>query len=276
VDTWVSTRGGAPYQLKESFEQVVDRAAGARVLTQVSTGADGQEQQRTSAAVAGLRYLLSTADQACQVSMLEDSSAPVFEPVGMLPLLEGALAAGEETVNGVAARVYSFDALALNAGPEAQASGKLWAAVDGGWLVRYELSLRSDKLFGEGISGEQTWLYDLREINTAVVSLPERCPQAMVDLPLPDGAQVSSSLPNFLQFSAAQSSADLAAFYENALDAQYWVKQGETLVSAAGTRLVFSRAVQDKEQMAVITIQNQAGGARVTIYQLLTDAFPVQ
>jgi hypothetical protein len=221
-----------------------------------------------------VKYAQAGPDQPCQASRAAASQPNLFEPARMLPHFLGANAAGEETVGGVNTNVYTFDHLALGVSDGAIASGKVWIAQHGGWVVRYELSLKSDAVFGEGISGEQRWSYQISEVGTAQALLPESCPQVAADLPVPPDAKNLNHMPGSLKFTTGITNAAVGEFYADHLLGLGWTQQADPIETAGGTRWMYSFPAGEQEWVVLITIQPHDGEQRVTIYKLLTDPPP--
>lgn len=115
-----------------------------------------------------------------------------------------------ETVNGVLTDRYTLDQETISQFGAAGATvekADLWVARDGGYLVRYDLTLKitsstSPWSGGPGIAapmaeGTIAYNWSLEDINKATITLPSACGGQTVgiDLPLPPGAQVSTALP---------------------------------------------------------------------------------
>jgi hypothetical protein len=274
--SFVGTLNGQPYQVEQVYEQVVDRAQDAWLLNQTTVDASGGRADTFSGLVSGIKYA-AVADHPCSASKAAAAQWDVFEPARILPGSMGAREAGQETVDGVAAQVYELDAAALGVSEEdASASGKMWIASQGGWVIQYELRLVSDVVFGEGISGEQTWSYRISEVGTAELRLPESCPQVRVSLPVPANAENEMRLPGSLTYTTQLSTAEVGEFYLVQLSEQGWLQHGDPVETSGGIRWLFSIPVEEgKEWVAAITIEAADGGQQVTIYQLMLDAPPL-
>lgn len=271
------TQGGQPYHVEKTYEQMIDREQSAWLLTEKNLLADGAAAETFTGLIGSVKYMQAAPDQPCQPSSAAAEQPALFDPAQALPPFWGGSEAGEESVGEIPTKVYTFEQLALGVGEEGVASGKVWIAQNGGWVVKYELSLISSTIFGEGISGEQRWTYQISEPGTAQIALPESCPVVANDLPLPDDAAGVIQLPGAVKFRTALSAADLGAFYTERLTAQGWTQQGDPVETEGGTRWLFSLPAGDQERVAVITAQaGDGGGLKVSVYTLQMAAASAQ
>jgi hypothetical protein len=268
------TNAGQLYTLEKVFEQTIDREQDGWLLKLNALDAAGQNSETLAGRLGTIKYAQAGPDQPCQASSAAANQANLFEPARMLPHFLGASEAGEEMIGAVNTRVYTFDQSALGIAEGATANGKVWIAQPGNWIVRYELSLKSDIVFGEGITGEQRWNYQISEVGTAKAVLPNTCPQVVVDLPVPDGAKDLSHLPGSLKFKTEMDSSAVGDFYMNHLLNQDWTQQGDPVETSGGTRWLYSTPAGDQEWVVVITVQKRGDGQHVTIYKLLAEPPP--
>lgn len=268
------TQQGNPYVVKETYRLSVDRDQDVRFLTIESTDAAGNTVNKFTGIAGAVRYTQGAADQPCYAGLASTDQQAIFEPARMLPHLLGAEEAGQEVVGSTNAAVYQFDRLALGVGEEATAVGKVWIAQEGGWVVKYELSLQSDVVFGDGISGEQRWSYEVSDVGTAETLLPEACPSVLGDFPMPQESSGITRLPGKLQYQVNMTADALAAFYEEQLLAQGWTKQGDAVPASGGARWLYSKPVDGKELVTLITALPEGDKLTVTILQVTTDPPP--
>lgn len=185
-----------------------------------------------------------------------------------LPTLVGAEDAGEETVNGIAAKHYTFDERALGLTDGAKAVGEVWVAAEGGYIVKYTLRLEgaADQL-GPGVEGVQTWEYQLSDPNALTApDLPAGCTswQSAQAAPLPPEAVDVVRLPGFIEFSAPLSVEQVAAFYQGQAESLAWTAvdstpvQGETVLNFRGA----------EGGLVSIRIQPQAEGTKTSVQWL--------
>lgn len=265
---FAGSQKGQAYNRQKTFNLIVDRNQDALVLLQTSTDETSTPSELLTAQIGPVRYEQAGPDADCQVGLAAESSAPLFEPAHALPHLTGATEAGQETVNGVPAVVYQFDQRTLGLDGEGTAAGKVWIAQDGGWVVKYELSLSSDVVFGEGMSGEQRWSYEVSEVGQAQALLPGSCPQPLADFPVPDDATEVVRSPGQVRFNTGLAEADLGAFYAEQLPALGWSPMDAPPESSGQIRWAYTLAGEQSQQIALIRARPGEGSLQVTIFQV--------
>ena len=262
------TRDGQPYQTSKAYTLIVQRDPAARVLVEESTRPDGSDSYRLFANLASVAYRQESVDGPCQASLV-DANGPgqLFEPASLLPHLSGAETTGEQSLEGAAAQGLQFDNRAL--GVDGEAEGTAFTAEDGGYLVKYSLKLTAgEEVFGAGVQGEQTWEYTLTQPGTAAFELPEACPQDTIEMAaLPDAENVLR-LPGYLQYFTQQEASSVSEFYAEQLAAGGWQLAGDPVETSGGTRWLFLRPVEEKEQTALLTTRPGEEGLEVTLVVL--------
>lgn len=113
-----------------------------------------------------------------------------------------------ETVNGILTDRYTLDQETINQFGATVEKADLWVARDGGYLVKYDLTIKVtsntagwSEMLGGGVQvSEGTIVYNwsLEDINKTTITLPAACSGQTVgvDLPLPSGTQVDMAMPN--------------------------------------------------------------------------------
>jgi len=264
IYTFAGTRNGQPEHWSKTYIMQVSRDPAARQLTITTTGTVSATDVLFLAEVEGVAYeRQGHAD--CVARVLAPGEAPSagLEPAGLLGSVIGADKAGSETVNGVPAGHYTFDERALGAQGFAKATGELWLASPGGFLVKYRLTTQGDaKLFGPGLDGTLTWDYELTGANQPLALLvPPDCPLGLVPAPrLPDAAHVHD-LPGLLTYDTAASVADTAAFYQQQLPGLGWASLNAPSIHDASTLLDYTQA----GQTLTLVLTASAGGTNVAI-----------
>jgi len=132
----------------------------------------------------------------CQVSGGEAEFTPVSETARVLgdlmsqvvsfhPLIENPVLVGEETVNGVPVRSYTFELTSLGASTDVEVSradGRYSIATDGDYLVRYGLDLELRTGAADDPQAESSTFHidlSLEDINQPVaIVFPEACQEA--------------------------------------------------------------------------------------------------
>lgn len=270
------TRDSQPYHIEKAYTMLHSSADSARLLTDSISLADGSIENVFSGSLGTVRYSKSAADQPCLAGMMGMKS-PLFDIANQLPRLLGAEAAGQETVDGIAADFYTFDQRAIGAGEAATATGKVWVAQQGGYVVKYELAMQSEIVFGPGITGEQRWEYTLNQQPPALAEvLPADCPLPLTGVPTMSDATNVTILPGEIRYQTASTKDDIAAFYAEQLAAEGYQPQGEAVETGGGTRWLFGKQEADRAFVMLLTVKPADSGSEVRVTRILTDAPPAQ
>jgi hypothetical protein len=251
----------------DSYSLAVWKAEKAAFETVDSWNDDGQEIFLTLGTVDKAGYALLGGNTGCQ-TFWDDTNIKVdagnLSPL-LYPLKSGS-AAGDETVNGIAAHAYSInsDFLGLN---DVKASGKVWMAVSGGYLVKYHVELSGGtSLFGEGATGTRTVDFELSEVNSgAPVSYPGDCLPVLTDIPATDDAQDVQRMPGNLRYSSGSSPDQVQSFYEKYFSGQKWIELDQSPLPEGGKDILFTNAQAGRQ--ALLSLQSQGRG---TIVRVLT------
>jgi hypothetical protein len=212
-------------------------------LTWIETGEQGM---LFFGSVGGIHYSQPSPDETCFAYSQEAASSEsgFAYQLAALPPISGATFASEEEINGVQAKRYTFDERAIGFTSPARAQGEVWVASSGGYVLRYVLSLEApDSQLGPGVSGVQTWSYEVSEVDTGTTSLPESClllqentgPAA--DLPRMDGAAQVHQQPGYQVYQVQASIEDAVAFYREQAESLGWTA-GEPVQFDAATRMI--------------------------------------
>jgi hypothetical protein len=260
------TRAGAVAAWTKTVVMLAAREPRERQLSIEKQGDVADPSPVWLAEAGGVAYALG-GDGGCTASVLSPdySAAGALEPAGMLTGVLGAAEAGVEDVNGVAANHYTFDERALGQLGLAKATGEVWVAAEGGYVVRYVATTTGDAdTFGDGLAGTLSMVYELTGITgqPAVIEAPASCPAGLVDAPrLPDAAELQNT-PGLLVYATGASLADAAAFYLAELPARGWVLDGD-LASAGSVapeqRTVLLEFGRLGERLMVIASAGAAG-----------------
>lgn len=180
---------------------------------------------------------------AAKAGEVNGTLAQSWEPAGFLDSVIGADEAGSEIVNEVASNHYTFDESAQGrAGIEA--TGELWLASEGGYLVRYTLMTTAGAdYFGEGIEGVLSWDYQLSDVNQPVViEIPDDCPPPLLDIVvMPDAADVVR-MPGSMSYTTPSTVQEVAAFYEEQARALGGQVANPPLISESSTPFIGTSA----------------------------------
>lgn len=220
------TLDGQPHSSSTKVDYTYVRDPFKELSLLETTDQDGQPLQVMSGKF-GKTYLLRTGvDGQCQSVLdesLEENMKPV-DPAALLPPVYGAEEVGPETINGVEAMHYKFDERSLRQYGQGKASGSVWVAAQGGWVVRYELEIDApDGVLGESLQGKQTWTYDLTDAGSLeTIDLPEGCRHVLVVIDSTPGAQNVIRMPGYLSYTTQESRDEIKAFYEDTLVGRTW------------------------------------------------------
>ena len=170
-----------------------------------------------------------------------------FDPAETLDLpKKGRRSQEPETINGIPSHHYSFTEEDV---PDEEfefenLQGDIWIAVDGGYVVKYEISATGqtkgdmEDLFQ---AGSMNIRYELLEVNTDfTITLPEEAQNVQIpgmgssaeggagaDLPVFDDAEEVTSIAGFLNYYTQSDIDTLVKFYREELDAQGWQEEAD-------------------------------------------------
>lgn len=233
---------------------------------------DGQPLNVLSAVIGKSYFLRTGADGLCESifdESLDENMKPV-EPVRLLPLVYGAEEVGPENVNGIDAVHYKFDERSLRQYGQAKASGSVWVAAQGGWVVRYELTVDAPvDVLGVGMQGKQTWVYNVTDAGgLETIELPEGCQYVLVVINSTPGAQNVVRMPGYLSFTTQESREEILAFYQENLEGQGWEKLDVYEEGGEDEVLVYRYASETYLSTAAVTLSSAETGTEVTVHMV--------
>jgi len=226
---------------------------------------NGSRWTMTAGQVDKAGYFLLDKELGCQVFWDEENiQVSDGDFLAYLYPLDLGQAAGNETINGIASRVYPInsDSLGLDG---VEANGKVWLAVDGGFLVKYSLELTGgEALFGKGTTGTLTIEYELSEVNDgSSVEYPPGCSPVLLDIPAMENAQEVQRLPGWLSYRSTSSPSEIQGFYETFFSSQEWSKTNVITGEDSGLELFFSRESDVRE--AVVSLRTDGSSTLVDV-----------
>lgn len=241
--TGVAELDGYRATLAESFEGTADgkavtwwmattraetRNPTAREIAVDSSG-EGAPVQPSRAWLAGGVAYASFGGGACAVSSDPSAAGAAGELVNRLPPVLGAVGSGTEQVNGADAGRATFDGTAIGLGKAGTASGTIWVAPQGGYVVRYELTIKAGAdFFGPGIEGTWTARYDLKDVGAVgSIAPPAACGSGPVEAPVMDGAADVLRSSGLLTYDVSAGLDAVKTFYESRADGLGWVSAHE-------------------------------------------------
>jgi hypothetical protein len=218
-------------------------------------------------------YMISADEQGkeqCAAFSSGDQSNPqdtLFKPSDFLDgVTDARLVKKGETVNGVKADHYTFDQTNMPSSGYTAASGDLWIAQDGGYMVKYVgKSTGSSSIFAAGKDvGEITWDYNLTDINAITeIKPPENCaaPGLSSDIPMPPNTTVDSSFSGLTTLKSTDDTKTVADFYRSTMPSQGWKIDSD---NALGDMVMLSLTKADR-QLSIVITKEDAGGTSIII-----------
>ncbi len=232
--------------------------------------------------VAGTHFLQSDSDVPCSSLVdSQDTEPSTFgNPWQELPAVYGAELVGSETLNGFETNHYTFDQRAIRWAADTTAQGDVWVTQDGGFLVRYRLTMQVPLgVLSAVSSGEQTWQFDLTALPEDAVLLPEGCAPVLTDFVLLPDAADTLRMPGFLSYVTSSDQATAMQFYRQELAAAGWEEQDAFNANPERTVLFFVRPILEGEtvtmqEIATITLRPATVGFKVEVHLLRTEVLP--
>jgi len=258
------TRGGNAEKWSKTYTMLAAKDPQARQWT-IEKSRNGSNLESVFVAeIDGLDYE-RRGENACTATALREGNtlSERLEPTAFLSPVIGAEEAGTDRVNEVAANRYTFDQRALGEQDLTEATGEMWVASEGGYIVRYLLTRKAGTdYFGEGIEGTITLSYELTNPNQPVtIELPDDCPPGFVDAPLLPDASNTSNIPGVLSYDTSSSIAEASDFYGQNIPVLGWQAQGEPAITDTIAILTYQQA----DQLMMIIIKPGDAGAKVRI-----------
>lgn len=212
----------------------------------------------------------------------ENPFTSMMQPSQFLNNLDKTKYEGQETINGIRTRHYSFDESAMTGTDLTDiqdAEGHIYIAEDGDFLVRMTLDATGKvDLFDQGLTddGQMHIEVNLTDVDVPIeAAIPEACVTeggttggANSDFPMLENATEVTSFAGVLSYQTTSSMEDILAFYDDALTAEGWVKDEEGSFVSSGSALV--NYTQDGVTLNLTISPNEQGSGNYVI--LLSDA----
>lgn len=273
----IGTLDGTPYEKHTILE--LRRSEGQVDFARSLSGTEDPDSLFRLLTTDQVVYRWFSADLGCQGEVGAPDAGEMLDPASLLPALTGASQVGKETVNQVPTIHYTFTQAEMNiAEPKLTASGEIWVAEQGGYIVKYLLTIQPVSQPGkEELQATQEWSYELSQINALThIDLPQDCMAVPLDLPsMPDAREVnrSSGLLSYITESTASEVIDL---YVKALPALGWTTTDQ--IPTGEVKLPFVFTFKSGEDRLSVNIDNsdQSGlDVDLAIYRL-TAPLPTQ
>jgi hypothetical protein len=267
--TFDGTRDGNAEKWSKTYTMLASKDPQARQWTIEKSRNASDPTSVFMAELGGLDYE-RRGEKACTATTIQEGNTLTdrLEPALFLSPVIGAEEAGTDRVNDVAAKRYTFDQRALGEQDLTEATGEMWVASEGGYIVRYLLTRKAGtEYFGEGIEGTMILNYELTGPNQPVtIELPDDCPPGFVDAPLLSDATNISKSPGVLSYDTPSSIAEAADFYEQNIPGLGWQTQGEPAVTDAAAILMYQQ--DDKLMMIIIKPGDTGTKVRIMVSKL--------
>jgi hypothetical protein len=178
--------------------------------------------------------------------------AGMIDPEDMLDNTCGWRDAGTSEYSGIGARYWTLSEDDLKAcmqgeeftdmGEITDASGELYVAEEGNYIVYMELTLEGSNLIMGTGSGEEAvdqgridFTYEMTDVNVPItIELPAEASgsgQLPEDIPVPDGAEEVSFMFGMITFNSASTPAEVADFYQAQMPLNGWSESSVSEVS---------------------------------------------
>jgi hypothetical protein len=211
-------------------------------------------------------YYQTAAGRECRGALDGDPQSVIIDPAAMLPVVGGVQPDRTDTVNGIQAAHYRIDGVSLGLAPErGTASGELWIAEPGGYVVKYDLEILPPPApTGVGLEAHQTIHYEIRRANQVTgIGLPAECVPILTGIPLlPDAAGVQHRSA-YVSYITRIEPSGVVDFYNRELAALGWQMDAPPEDEPGQPRYY-----KDKTSLDIV-LDPEEGGWRVTI--LFTD-----
>jgi hypothetical protein len=210
------------------------------------------------------------------------AEAGTIDPEDMLDDTCGWRDAGRSEYNGVSAHYWTLSADDLKAcmaaeaftdmGEITDASGELYVAEDGNYIIYMELTLEGSNLvMGMGSEEEEVdqgridFTYEMTDVNEPItIELPEEASssgQLPEDIPVPEDAEEVSFMFGMITFNSASSPAELADYYQTQMPLNGWSESSVSEVSG----MYMLEYTQDGRTTSLIINEGDTGGSSVMI-----------
>jgi hypothetical protein len=185
---------------------------------------------------------------------------------------------GQETVNGVDTKHYSFDQTGLNAAEMAgskvdQVQGDIWIAVDGNYVVKMDATMVGTDMNVPGATGSETlssgsmhMLMNVTDVNKPItIEVPAEATQASQppqDIPMPDDAADVTSMLGMTTYTTAKTVQEIHDFYKAQMPNNGWTEASD---QAFGDLFMMEYTKDGSKASITITTDSQSGKTSVMI-----------
>lgn len=234
--TWEGEEDGETREFNWEWTQEVTTAPPAQHLafSGSGTGETGSGTFETYR-IGDTQYIVSVnadGERNCMSMTSDDTDerTDAFNP-SVLGSLNDARFTGTETVNGIAARRYTYDEKSMNLFGSGKVTGQVWVAVEGGFVVKETVQWEGGAAGFMGLSGgtgKGQWTWEVRDANAPfTIEPPAGCESAGGDLPIMADATEKTTMGGMLMYKTAAAPAEVAEFYQAEMKAAGWTLDGE-------------------------------------------------
>lgn len=261
VVTFDGVLEGKPTQQREAFTQNVWRTPQAEFTTFEGRDQNGDPLSIVSGTVGEASYA-QEGDQPCFVRWGSPPETD-FSPASQLWAVGNAQSDGTETILGIPSIHYALEDAAFEFGDGLTAIGDLWLAEDGGYVVKYSLTLQAGEAYlGQGSSGTSQIEYELTQVNARPeIVYPAGCQPVYTGIPvLPDALQLNRQ-PSVTIYLAATDLAAARAFYEEEMSSLGWELDATHESDPDRLGLLFAHSADGLQ--AILSMREEPPGLRV-------------
>jgi hypothetical protein len=250
------TRDGARLGWSQDLVLESDKPSSVRLLTMNRKGPDaGQDIEGMLTGQFGKMSIARIfAGAACNAET--GATPPTIPDLANLlrPYHTVSFSSSPKERNAISANKATLDAAAVGASPQAKVNGEVWVAIQGGYIVYYDLAIDGTEAdWGKGTEGVMHWEYSLEAPGKDWNLLPPvGCPLGIVEAPKPDNAVEISNQPGVLILTTSLDVTAAAKFYQEHFAELGWKESGTAFLTPRNARLMFIKP----DRQLVINIQD--------------------
>jgi hypothetical protein len=275
--SFTGSADGQAVETRDSFTQSVWTSQEAVFTTIETVDQDNQPLYIVTGNVGEAYYDQEGQEGACLVDWgPRAGDMPPFLLAALLDPVGTAVSAGQEEVEGVATKHYTFDGVAVGLAEEAQGTGEIWIASDGGYVVKYSLEITAGEAYwGEGRQGTQRIEYLLSEVETRPdVAYPPGCLPVLSDMPAMEDARSIVRMPGSLNYLSNNSPDDIETFYSDLFGSRGWKMDSELRLDGEWYVFVFIRAETDETAFVDVIPDGESYWVSVTVVSAEDETTP--
>jgi hypothetical protein len=266
--TFQGQQDGQPTEAEVHIDNVVWRQQAAAFSIIDDTDESGQPRQELAGYVGQAAYAQWPDSEGCQVTWGAVSpGAGSLDPADLLPALLSGDDQGEDSQDGIPARHYRLDSDSLGLGEEGQATGDVWIATQGGFVVKYHVEIHGGPtVLGQALDGTRTYDYAISEVNSgAPLSYPNGCEPVLTDVPVPPGASNEERMPGVLSFTTLATQEEVGDFYNQLFAENGWTVTSQPSEDDGYAVWIYERADSDVTATVARDEDEELGFAWVTV-----------